>query len=133
MRNMTSVKTEDHKDPAEAQELCNQQHNPTHSAVKNNQAESQPCDHARPLYHDPRIMHDLMLTYHSTASLPYYADLIFLSFSAPSPHCTLTSLTLFSPYLVFSLIVKYHRPCVFPCKAYSVKLYIMNTIHSLEV
>jgi len=96
-----AVKTEDHKDPAEAQELSNQQHNPTHSAVKNNQAESQPCDHARPLYHDPRIMHDLMLTYHSTTSLPYYADLIFLSFFALSPHCTLTSLTLFSPYLVF--------------------------------
>jgi len=33
-----AVKTEDHKDPAEAQELCNQQHNPTHSAIRSNQA-----------------------------------------------------------------------------------------------
>jgi len=33
-----AVKTEDHKDPANVQELCNQQHNPTHLAIRSNQA-----------------------------------------------------------------------------------------------
>jgi hypothetical protein len=64
-----AVKTVDHKDPAKARGLCNQQHNPTHYAIRNNQALSQPCDHARLLYHDPRIMHNQ----------PRYSDLLLNS------------------------------------------------------